>query len=166
MNPRRRMKGLVVQQLPDEVLVYDLERHQAFCLGANLSRIWRRCTGRRTPGQIARTLETDPGPPVAEDLVRVALHRLGKARLLREPVTPAGVDRRSRRELLRRAAALGGLTLLAVHAPTAGQAATCLPAGSCVDSHCTDASGRVCCSGNCRQNSRVCGTGQSGFQCQ
>ena len=148
------------------MLVYDLQRHKAFCLGKNISWIWRHCTGRRTPGQMARALEAEIGAPVGEDVVRVALHRLSKARLLREPTSPPASASRSRRELLRQAAVLGGLTILTISAPTVGQAATCRPNGACVDNHCTDAQGRVCCSGNCKQNSGVCGTGQMGFQCQ
>lgn len=156
----------MVQELPDEVLVYDLERHRAFCLGGNLARIWNACTGRRTSGQIARALIRD-GACVDEDIVRVGLHRLGKARLLREQVpSPPGGDARTRRELLRRAAVLGGLSLLAITAPTAGQAATCLANGTCVDNHCANGAGRVCCSGNCKQNAGTCGTGQMGFLCQ
>jgi hypothetical protein len=168
MKPRKRRDALVIQELPEEVLVYDLERHKAFCLGKNISWIWRHCTGQRTPGQIARGLEAEIGAPVGEDVIGVALHRLSKARLLREPIGPlASSPRSSRRQLLRHAATLGGLTILAISAPTVGQAATCLPVGTCVNSHCTDLSGRVCCSGasGCRQNSMACGTGQTGFQC-
>jgi Coenzyme PQQ synthesis protein D (PqqD) len=166
MKPRRRREALVVHELPEEVLVYDLERHKAFCLTKNIAWIWRHCTGRRTPEQIAHALEAEIGAPVGEDVVRVALHRLGKVRLLREPITsPAGGARSSRRELLKRAAMLGGLTIFAISAPTVGQAATCRPAGVCVNNHCTDAQGRTCCSNNCKQNSAVCGTGQFGFQC-
>jgi hypothetical protein len=98
----------------------------------------------------------------------VALHRLSKAHLLREPIAPpAAGARSSRRQLLRHAATLGGLTILAISAPTVGQAATCVPTGTCVNSACKDASGRICCSGAsaCRQNSMTCGTGQTGFQC-
>ena len=31
MKPRARKDGLVVTELPDELLVYDLERHKASC---------------------------------------------------------------------------------------------------------------------------------------
>ena len=34
MKPMRRTEGLVVKELEDEVLVYDLERHRAHCLNA------------------------------------------------------------------------------------------------------------------------------------
>jgi len=169
MKPRRRREALVVHELPEEVLVYDLERHKAFCLSRNIAWIWRHCTGRRTPEQIAGALEAEIGAPVGEDVMGVALHRLSKARLLREPIAaPAGGARSSRRELLGRAAMLGGLTILSISAPTVGQAATCIAVGMCVNSHCMDPSGRICCAGaaGCRQNSQTCGTGQTGFQCQ
>ena len=166
MRPRRRQQSLVVHELPDELLVYDLRRHRGFCLGKNISWIWRHCSGQRTPGQIAEDLQAELGVPVPADVVGVALHRLSKARLLQDPLVPASPGG-SRRDLLKKAAQLGGLSILAISAPTAGQAATCLSAGACVNSRCTDPSGRVCCSGasGCRQNSMACGTGQSGFQC-
>jgi len=103
---------------------------------------------------------------MGDGVIDLALHRLSKAHLLSEPMgPPAARTARSRRDLLRRAAAVGGLTILAITAPTTGQAATCLPNGTCVDSHCS-ANGRTCCSNNCKQNSMACGTGQTGFQCQ
>jgi hypothetical protein len=168
MKPGRRCESLVVQDLPEEVLVYDLQRHRAFCLGKNISWIWRQCTGHRTPKQMADALGKELGVPVGEDVVDVALHRLARARLLSSPIPPMpAAPHRSRRELLRRVGVVGGLSILAISSPTAGQAATCLPAGTCVSSHCMDAGGRVCCSGSnaCRQNSMACGTGQQGFQC-
>jgi hypothetical protein len=166
MRPKRRREALVVHELPEEVLVYALERHKAFCLSKNIAWVWRHCTGRRTPEQIADALEAEIGTPVGDGVIDVALHRLGKAHLLREPIAPPAGRASSRRELLRRAATLGGLTIFAISAPTTGQAATCLPNGTCVDSHCMSANGRNCCSNNCKQNSMACGTGQTGFQCQ
>jgi len=32
MKPKRRREALVVHELPEEVLVYDLDHHKAFCL--------------------------------------------------------------------------------------------------------------------------------------
>jgi hypothetical protein len=167
MKPKRRREALVVHELPEEVLVYDLDRHKAFCLSKNIAWIWQHCTGRRTPEQIAHDLGARIGAPVGEDVMGVALHRLSKAHLLREPTgPPGGSTKSSRRDVLRQAARLGGLTILAISAPTVGQAATCRPLGACVDNHCSDGQGRTCCSNNCKQNSSVCGTGQFGFQCQ
>ena len=110
------------------MLVYDLVRHKAVCLGKNISWIWKRCTGSRTARELARDLQKSIGQPVSEDIVRMALHRLGRARLLREPVEasiPGPVA--ARRDLLRRAALLGGFSLMSIVAPTPSLAASCVP---------------------------------------
>src|SRR5713226_2070068 len=87
--PCARREGLVIQELPDELLVYDLERHRAHCLNPAAVLVWNHCDGRI---------------PVDEGIVRLALDQLGNARLLREQVTrQPSVSRASRRELLRRA---------------------------------------------------------------
>jgi len=39
-RPRKRRDGLVVQELPEETLVYDLERHKAHCLEAASAAVW------------------------------------------------------------------------------------------------------------------------------
>src|SRR2546428_7062431 len=52
-RPRQRRDGLVVQELPEETLVYDLERHKAHCLEAVAAAVWEACDGHRTVEQIA-----------------------------------------------------------------------------------------------------------------
>lgn len=154
--PRARKEGLVVRDLPDEVLVYDLERHRAHCLSPITARIWRCCNGTRTPAEVAALLRRRTGLPIDEDVVRVAAHRLSRARLLRHPVAawtaPAS---RSRREWIRKAAAVGGLSLLSITAPTAAQAATCIPNSQCATRPGPPCGGEPCCSNpalRCKNN--------------
>ena len=93
MKPQVRKDGLVVKELPDEMLVYDLERHRAHCLNPTAALVWKRCDGRTSVKEIAtllqkelKTLPGKPGKPgkVDEKLVWLALDRLGKAHLLEE----------------------------------------------------------------------------------
>src|SRR3990172_2529208 len=86
--PRARNKGLVVRGLPDEVVVYDLERHRAHCLSLTTARIWRSCDGKRASAEIAAHLRSKTGLPIDEDVVLFTLRRLSRARLLQEPVAP------------------------------------------------------------------------------
>jgi hypothetical protein len=60
--PRMRAYALVIDDLPDEVLVYDLERHQAHCLNHTAALVWRACDGNLAPAQNAGklTAELDP----------------------------------------------------------------------------------------------------------
>ena len=40
-----RHDELVVQELPDEVLVYDLRKHKAHCLNQTAAFVWNHCNG-------------------------------------------------------------------------------------------------------------------------
>ena len=54
--PRARKAGLIVKNLNDEVLVYDLERNKAHSLNSSAAFIWKKCNGRRTVGDVAQAL--------------------------------------------------------------------------------------------------------------
>lgn len=131
-RPRQRRDGLVVQELPEETLVYDLERHEAHCLEAVAATVWEACDGRRTVEEIAARAAKRLGRRVPEEAAWLALRRLGRAHLLEAPVAlPAARAGTSRREWLKTAAALGGLSVLSITAPTAAQAATCITTTAC-----------------------------------
>ena len=133
MTPRARQQGIVVKELPDELLVYDTERHRAHCLNRTAALVWKHCDGGKSVEQIAELLRAELEVPDAEELVWWALHRLGKARLLTEPMSPPPeVARYSRRELVRRLGLVGGMSVLipvvsSIVAPTPAEAA-----GTCV----------------------------------
>lgn len=122
--PQARQDGIVVRELPDEVLVYDLERHKAHCLNSTAAAVWRYCDGETSPHEMGFRLARDFSTPVDEDVVWLALHDLGQLGLLENPIVrPTGL---SRAQLLRRvgvvtaAIALPAAFSLAV--PTAGAA--------------------------------------------
>jgi hypothetical protein len=130
MKPRARQQGLLVQDVAGETLLYDLDRHEAHCLGPVLAEVWRRSDGRSTPAQIARAVERHTGQALDEQALALALRRLGRARLLEDDPGRAG-PMRGRRELLKKAAGLAGLSLVSISAPRASEAATCITAGAC-----------------------------------
>ena len=41
LMPRARQDELVVEELPDETLVYDLKRHKARCLNRTAALVWQ-----------------------------------------------------------------------------------------------------------------------------
>ena len=147
--PKARQKGLIVQQLSDETLVYDQERFKAHCLNRTAALVWEHCDGKKTTGAIAKAVEKEAGSPVGEELVWLALDQLGKSRLLTERAIPAGGV--SRREVIRRvgiAAAVALPVVTSIVAPKAAHAINCRPSGqSCTAS-------AQCCSGLC--NANVC----------
>lgn len=107
-----RHDELVVQELPDEVLVYDLRKHKAHCLNPTAAFVWKHCDGQKTTAEMARLMEKEWGKPVSEDVIWMALKQLSKADLLKqEIVRPAGVADVSRRAAVRK---LGLATALAL----------------------------------------------------
>ena len=109
--PHARRDALVIQPVGDETIVYDEQRNQAHRLNRTAALVWRHCDGKRTVAGLASLLE-EVGPN-AEDLVRLALDRLEKAHLLEgKRVRPASAAFLTRRDVLRKAALAGGLTLL------------------------------------------------------
>ena len=159
--PKARHHELVVQELEDEVLLYDLMHHQAHCLNRTAALIWEHCDGKQTVRGLARLLEQKLGVVTDEEVVWLGLRQLNKFHLLEEQMAPsAGPARISRRELGRKLGVVAALSLpliLSVVAPTAAQAATgALPDGShCeVDAECAS----NCCVANLCSPVAECGT--------
>lgn len=165
MKPNAREKGLVVQDLSDETLVYDLERHKAHCLNRAAAAVWRLCDGKRDEAALARLLEKDLGTAADEDVVRLALRDLGRAHLLQEPV--AADPRLSRRRLIQRLGQSLALPLVvSIVSPTAAQAATCRMTQPISPSDCN--AGNAAAVGCCCGNSKIClsgGRGCAGAAC-
>ena len=152
-SPRARKERLVVQELPDETLVYDLDRDRAHCLNQTAAFVWRSCDGRATTKEIAIALGVDAGRPVDEKLVWLAIEQLARHHLLEDiPQFPEQLSGMKRREVIRAlglSAAVALPLVASIVAPTPAQAATCLGAGQ----PCT--SGLECCSSVCN-GSNVC----------
>ncbi|MDX6501024.1 MAG: hypothetical protein QOG23_4284 [Blastocatellia bacterium] len=148
--PRMRQEGLIIDELPDEVLVYDLDRHKAHCLNQTAALVWRHCDGRTAPRVIAERLQSELDQPFSEDLVWLALRQLNKIYLLEESIgLPTQLAGMSRREMVRSmgiAAAVSVPLITSIISPTAVQASTCFPGGHA----CT--TGVQCCSLQCLGN--------------
>ena len=156
MKPRARTQGLVVTELPDELLVYDLECHKAHCLNPTAALVFKHCDGRRSVAQIARILRRELDVPADERLVWLSLVRLERARLLEErEAAPAAAPRSSRRELLRRVGLVAATlpVVATILAPTPAEAAV---SGCVLGPACAGADGTPCdcidasfCNGSC-----------------
>ena len=136
MKPLARRDGILVRQLADEVVVYDLERHEAHALNPAAALVFRHCDGRRSVEEIARRLGEGLGSPPDPRLVWLALERLDEARLLAaRPGAPEGV---TRRELGRRLGLVGAtavllpfVTSLVVPTPAEAAVSSCVQESSC-----------------------------------
>jgi hypothetical protein len=131
VGPRARTSRLVTRDLGDELLVYDLERHKAYCLNQVAMQVFRHCDGETTIPDMALRIGNALGMPVDEQAVRLGLVRLEKAHLLDSPV--AQILHTSRREMLLtlgRAAVVVVPLVTAITVPTSAQAASgCIPRG-------------------------------------
>ena len=84
ITPQARTTGVVVEQLADEVLVYDLERDRAHCLNLAAARVWEKCDGKHSVSEIA----TEVGN---EEVTWMAVEQLSRAGLLEENITRPAV---------------------------------------------------------------------------
>lgn len=148
IRPLARKEDLLVKELPGEVLIYDLARDRAHCLNETAAFVWKRCDGRNTPRDIASSLGKKVNSKIDEKIIWLAIDQLADNDLLkRRPAAPpslAGMNRRQAVRTLGLTAVVVAVPLVtSIVAPTAAQAATCLPAGSGCGSS------PQCCSGLC-----------------
>jgi hypothetical protein len=157
--PRARAEGLIIQELPDELLVYDLDRHRSHCLNRTAALVWRHCDGKTTVLEMTTLLQREFAEPFDEDVVWLALKRLQRARLLQDPADLPESGSSSRRALMRRMAMVGGAALVAsIPVPSARAAAAsaggtgspCTKNKDCISNHCCNLGiGNMICTVNC-----------------
>lgn len=116
--PVARSEGLVIQELPGEVLVYDLETNKAHCLNRTAAAVWKSCDGKNSVADISRLLaeETSGDVPVQEDLIRLAIDRLNESDLL-ENKPAANFSNQNRREVIKKYRFGGGRRAAAGYIP-------------------------------------------------
>jgi hypothetical protein len=129
-SPRARKDRLIVKDLPDETLVYDLDNEQAHCLNSTSALVWRYCDGRNSVSEISQLLAAERKTEANDAIVWLALDELQKFNLLEvAPITPAHLAGMSRRQWVRNVgfAAIALPVIISIAAPTA------LAQGSCVN---------------------------------
>jgi hypothetical protein len=149
--PIARKEGLVIQEMPEEVLVYDLDTNKAHCLNQTAAFVWKSCDGRNSVADITKLVGDDAGNAVPEDLVWLAIDQLSEKNLLANNLK-ADFNGTTRREVIKKIglAAVIGLPLVAsLTAPTSVLAAT-----SCVCMTSTDCAALgAACPANCTNGS-------------
>lgn len=159
-KPESRKSDIVVQELEDEVLVYDLLKNKAFCLNKTSAVIWQNCNGERTLEEIAEVCSKKLKADVNAEMVWLALEKLRKENLLeKESYIEDSYNGLSRREVIRK---IGFSSMIALPiisslvAPTASSAASAI----CPSAPCRCPNTSTSCNGstsgafvNCRTNS-------------
>ncbi len=154
--PTARKSQLITKEVAGELIVYDRESDRVHCLNSTAAFVWTHCDGRTSVARLARLLEAEIKAPVEHAIVLYALEQLNKSKLLDEPYAViAPKQALSRRAVVRLgvAAAVTAPFISSIIAPTAAQAASCLPSGAVC------ASDSSCCSNSCVDN------GRGAFEC-
>jgi hypothetical protein len=106
--PRLRTHGVIVREVQDELLIYDLETNNALCLSPAARLIADHCDGTTTVREVVEKLATGRSAEAAEVLVLTVLRRLENEGLLEGLLEFHGeADQPTRRQVLTAAAALG-----------------------------------------------------------
>jgi hypothetical protein len=126
--PLARTEQLIVKEVDDEVLVYDLADDKAHCLNDTAAKVWKNCDGKNSVAEISAALGNETGVAIDEGVVWLALDQLEKFKLLAEvPAAPAVFAGMSRRQLMRTlgVAAIALPVVVSIIAPTPAHAVSC-----------------------------------------
>jgi len=127
-NPVARKSGLVIQEVPEEVLVYDVDTNKAHCLNKTAALVWQSCDGSRSVPEIAAHVSSVAGEKISDDLVWLAIDQFNSNDLLEKGIQ-AEFKGMSRRDVIKRIGltSMVALPVIAslVAPPTALAAASC-----------------------------------------
>lgn len=144
-----RTSEIVVQELHNDLLIYDISTHQAYTLNETSAKVFKACDGKTSFDELKRKYK------FTDDLIYLALDEL-KANNLIEDYTVGYFAGMSRREVIKK---VGLATMIALPAiaiitiPQSVHAQSCVP----LEADCTSG---TCCSGN------VCVNGGGGPTCR
>ena len=113
MFPKSRTDDLIVKELADEMLVYDVQRDKAHSLNRVAGFIWQHCNGENSRADLVALVRQELGLPSNEAAVQLALEKLSRRHLLETPVAPASrAEQRARRDVLKMLVAALALPLV------------------------------------------------------
>lgn len=127
LRPIAKLEGLVVQDLPDETLIYNLKKNKAYSLNETAALAWKNCDGTKSIGQIAKEMEGSLKHHIPDDLVKLALDGLKKEGLVNFKDGDgffAGFDRRAAIKKVGLATMAALPFVLGITAPAAAQIAS------------------------------------------
>jgi len=129
MQPTARKEHLLIQEVGNELVIYDQERHHAHRLNPTAALVWRHCDGQRTVADLAQLLDADTQAEKGEAAVWAALDSLEQVHLMEEATESAKL---TRRQMMRKMSMAGGLVaalplVTSIAAPTPAMAASFNP---------------------------------------
>lgn len=147
--PIARKNDLVTQEVPDELLVYDLVNNKAHCLNQTAAAVWRSCDGTKSVSDLAQIVSTESGQTVNDDFVWLAIDQLAASELLENDVRSANYGQ-SRRDVIKKiglASVIGLPLIVSLIAPQNALAATSCACVNPID--CSSGPNAGCPIGNC-----------------
>jgi hypothetical protein len=103
LRPQRlETSDLVLEELPDELMIYDQKRNKAFCLNQTAAFVWKHSDGQKTVTELAELMGRNLKKPVNEEVVWFALDALSKDGLLQSSTTAPVSAGMTRRGMLRK----------------------------------------------------------------
>jgi peptide-methionine (S)-S-oxide reductase len=111
--PKARRDRLFVQDVGNEIVIYDQETRKAHRLNQTAALVWRACDGQKHVADITSAVRSELGAAADENLVRIALGRLDAVRLLETGIGVSSDEvAAGRRAFLQKGAAAGAVSLL------------------------------------------------------
>lgn len=120
-KPLTRNDYIVVEESPNEALVYDSTRNKLHVLTPIATAVWKNCDGKTSVSEIAHKLKAELNNELGEEVAWMALDELGKNGLL-EHTVKIPRDNVSRRDVIKTLAiSLPLVTTLIAPSPTRAQ---------------------------------------------
>jgi hypothetical protein len=135
--PGSLTEGLVIQQLGEEVLVYNTATSAAHCLNREAAVVWQLCDGRRNVSDIALQFDKDGHGTVTSDYVWLALDQLNECGLIDAlPVRSTVTSRRNAMKKVGLGLAIGLPLISSLVTPKSafavGTSCSCTVPGDCL----------------------------------
>ena len=132
--PNSRKNELVVKEVADETLIYDLRVNKAFCLNETSALVWERCDGKTSIPKISKAVGEKLGQSIDDAIIWLAIEEFRKDGLLSKGyVFESHFDGLTRRQVLRNIGVLSVISLPIVTslvAPRASFAQSCVGVGT------------------------------------
>ncbi len=113
MIPIARTEKLLIQEVGNELIIYDRERNASHCLNPMAAQVWHYCDGQNTIKDIAKLLEKELNQDVdTQQLVWQALKDLERCHLIEEYISQStNAASISRRKVIKTAVLVGGFAI-------------------------------------------------------
>lgn len=129
-KPVSRRANIVVQDLENEVLIYDLTTNKAFCLNETSALVFQLCDGTKSVAEISDLMSIKLKILVSEEMVQFALEGLKRDNLLENgeqlPNYFVGLNRREVIKKIGFASMVALPVVASIIAPVAVNAASCV----------------------------------------